>query len=110
MPDHSPITIYFTYAGTADTPFDRKYYVEHHLPLVLRTWKSHGLLSAAAFFPQGDGAGTIAIAECRFRDEAAIKASLAAPETAQVMADVARFTKDPPTTTKAICVHLSRCL
>ncbi len=42
------------------------------------------------------GAGTIAIAECRFRDEAALRAALASPETPRVMADVGRFTDAQP--------------
>ena len=89
-------TMYVTYPGDTGTRFDRDYYVFTHLPLVLQCWGQYGLLSCAAFFPSGDGAGTIAIAECKFRDEAALRAALAAPDTPRVMADVVRFTDATP--------------
>lgn len=56
----------------------------------------------AAFFPAGDGAGTIAICECRFRDEAAVDAAFDAPETKRVMADVKRFTDVAPARARAV--------
>ena len=90
------ITIYVTYPGDAATRFDRDYYVRHHLPLVMECWGPLGMVSCAAFWPADDGAGTIAIAECRFRDKAALSAALASPETPRVMADVARFTDAKP--------------
>ena len=88
--------MYVTYTGDAETRFDRDYYVANHLPLVMESWGKHGLLSAAAFFPADSGAGTIAICECRFRDEAALQAALASPESEPVMADVASFTDAAP--------------
>lgn len=62
-------TMYVTYPGDAATRFDRDYYVAQHLPLVMECWAPYGLQSCGAFFPSGDGAGTIAIAiaECKFR-------------------------------------------
>ena len=69
--------LYVAYRGDAEIRFDRDYYVAIHIPLVMEAWEPHGLESCEAFFPAGHGAGTIAIAECRFRDEA----SLQAPET-----------------------------
>ena len=89
-------TMYVTYPGDADTRFDRDYYIRHHLPLVMQCWGPLGLESCTAFWPAGDGAGTIAIAECRFRNETAIRAALASPETPRVMADVAGFTDAEP--------------
>ena len=89
-------TLYVTYPGDAATRFDRDYYVRHHLPLVMACWGSLGLDSCAAFWPADADAGTVAIAECRFRDEAALRAALASPETPRVMADVARFTDSEP--------------
>ena len=93
--------MYVTYPGDADTHFDRDYYVRHHLPLVMECWGPFGLESCTAFWPAGDGAGTIAIAECRFRDETAMRAALASSETPHVMADVARFTDAEPAQTLA---------
>ena len=89
-------TLYVTYPGDANTRFDRKYYVNQHLPLVLANWCRYGLETVAAFFPEGDGAGTIAICVCTFRDEQSVRASFAATETRAVMADVPRFTDATP--------------
>lgn len=90
------VTMYVTYAGDADTPFDRDHWIGVHLPLVRECWGPHGLLSVAGFFPSGDGGGLIAIAPCTFRDEAAMEAALASPETARVMADVKEVTAVEP--------------
>ncbi len=45
---------------------------------------------------RGLGHATIAIAECRFRDEAAMRAALASPATPEVVADIPRFTEATP--------------
>ena len=92
--------LYVTYPGDAATRFDRDRYVNHHLPLVMEAWQPHGLLSCSAFFPAGEGDGTIAIAECKFRDEAAVQAALASLETPRVMADVPSFTDAKPIQTR----------
>jgi uncharacterized protein (TIGR02118 family) len=92
MPDESTVTIYVTYEGAPDARFDRMYYVEHHLPLVMRHWSPYGLVSVAAFYPAVDRAGTLAICECRFRDDASVRAAFASPEAAAVMADLPNFT------------------
>ena len=89
-------TMYVTYSGDADTRFDRDYYVRHHVPLVMACWGPLGLQSCTAFWPAIIGAGTICICECRFRDEAALRAALASPATPRVMADVAHFTDATP--------------
>ena len=89
-------TMYVTYAGDAATPFDRDYYVQHHLPLVMECWAPLGLESCSAFWPALLSEGTICICECRFRDEAAMRAALASPATPRMMADVARFTGAKP--------------
>ncbi len=49
------ITMYVTYAGNADTPFDREYWINVHLPLVRECWEPFGLERLGGFFPQGDG-------------------------------------------------------
>jgi len=82
------ITMLVTYAGDERTPFDRDHWINVHLPLVRESWGPYGLVSAGGFFPQGDGAGLIAVAAVNFRDEAAMETALNSPETVQVMADV----------------------
>ncbi len=95
-------TMYVAYAGDARTRFDRDYYVRTHLPLVMEAWRPHGLDSAAAFFPSGDGAGTIAVCICEFRDETALSAAFGSPLTGRVMADVKQFTDAEPLRTRAM--------
>jgi uncharacterized protein (TIGR02118 family) len=82
------ITMLVTYAGDERTPFDRDHWINVHLPLVRESWGPYGLVSAGGFFPQGDGAGLIAVAAVNFRDQAAMETALNSPETAKVMADV----------------------
>ncbi|WP_442679665.1 EthD family reductase [Sphingomonas sp. ASY06-1R] len=82
------ITMLVTYAGDAQTPFDRDHWINVHFPLVRESWAPYGLVSADGFFPQGDGAGLIAVAVVNFRDEAAMEAALKSPQTARIMADV----------------------
>ena len=95
-------TLFVIYPGDAGTRFDRDYYVNIHLPLAREAWGPHGLETLAAFFPAGDGDGTIAIAACGFRDEAALKAALASPQTPRVMADIPRFTDAKPSQSRAV--------
>jgi len=94
--------LHVTYAGDAGTRFDRDYYVARHLPLVMEAWGQHGLESCVAFFPAVTRAGTIAIAECRFRDEASLQAALGSSETARVMADINNFTDVEPSRSRVV--------
>ena len=92
----APTLVYVTYEGAPNSRFDQRYYVEHHLPLVMQAWQRYGLEEAAAFFPPSPRAGTLAICECRFRDAAAAAAAFVSPESTEVMADVANFTDIAP--------------
>jgi uncharacterized protein (TIGR02118 family) len=98
----SPVTVYVTYSGSADDRFDRTWYVERHLPLVLTSWCRYGLEAVTAFFPAGQQTGTLALCECRFRDQAAVDAAFASPEALAVMADVRRFTDIAPQRVRAV--------
>ena len=88
----SQVIVYVTYQGTADSRFDRRYYTEHHLPLVMRAWQQYGLESVSAFFPADSQPGTLAICECIFRDEQAVQQAFNAEDVMGVMQDVAQFT------------------
>ncbi len=90
------ITMHVSYAGDANTPFDRDHWLNVHFPLVRECWGPYGLEAIGGFFPEGDNAGLIAIAACHFRDEEAMKAALASPETKQVMDDVPKITSVVP--------------
>ncbi|QGZ63387.1 EthD family reductase [Paraburkholderia acidisoli] len=98
------VTIHVTYTGEAHARFDRAWYVERHLPLVLRLWSRYGLLRVAAFFPAVAQDGTQAVCECTFRDAAAVAAAFGSPESAEVMADVANFTDMTPRRTRAAAI------
>ncbi|MBN3726557.1 EthD family reductase [Burkholderia sp. Ac-20379] len=103
----SPIAlpiVYVAYEGTPDDRFDRRYYVERHLPLVMAAWRRYGLERVEAFFPAFTraAAGTLVICECRFCDEAAIDAAFGSPEAAAVMADVPAFTDLAPTRSRVV--------
>lgn len=102
MSDASSTTIYVTYQGTPETRFDRGFYVETHLPLVLKAWQQYGLEGIAAFFPATAHSGTIAIAELRFRDEAAVHAALSSAEAAGVMGDIPNFTDVQPALARSV--------
>jgi uncharacterized protein (TIGR02118 family) len=90
------ITMLVTYTGDGQTPFNRDHWINVHFPLVRRCWGPYGLISAGGFFPQGDGAGLIAVGVVNFRDEAAMQAALLSPATAEVMADVDMVTAIKP--------------
>ena len=98
------VIVYVTYQGEPATRFDRRYYVDQHLPLVLRSWAPYGLEGLAAFFPAVDQVGVIALCECRFRDEAAVDAAFRSPEAPAVMADLPRFTDVVPMRARAVAL------
>ena len=89
-------TVYIAYSGNKDTFFDRVYYAEKHLPLVVECWAEHGLEDVAAFYPELDGKGLVAICVCTFTDEVSVSKSLQSERTAEVMADIPRFTDSKP--------------
>jgi hypothetical protein len=80
--DSTPVQIYVTYRGSASDRFDREVYVSQH--------------------PADDADGTLAVCECRFRDEAAVGAAFSSEEAPEVMADVALFTDLTPNRFRAI--------
>lgn len=90
------ITMIVSYAGDDTTPFDRDHWINFHFPLVRQSWGPYGLISASGFFPEGDGAGLIAVGVVNFQDEAAMYAALNSPETASIMADVEKVTAIKP--------------
>lgn len=93
----APSIVYVVYEGVATDRFDRRYYTEHHLPLVMQAWQRYGLERVCAFFPPHAAAGTLAICECRFRDDEAIEMAFGSSEASGVMADVQCFTDLLPT-------------
>ena len=95
-------TLLVTYSGDASTRFDRRHWIEVHLPLVREVWSPHGLLGVSGFFPAGDGGGLIAVSTCMFRDEAALAAALASADTERMMADVATVTDVEPTRSRVV--------
>lgn len=99
--ENTQVVVYVSYQGRAEERFDRQYYVDDHLPLVMKLWEKYGLVSVTAFFPLREQPGTLAICECIFRDEAAVTAVFSSPEVAEVMADVPLFTDIHPVRMRA---------
>jgi uncharacterized protein (TIGR02118 family) len=87
-----PAIVHVRYEGTPDDTFDRRYYVDHHLPLARAAYTQYGLESIAAFFPAVDQPGTVAICEFRYADEAAIDIAFGSTEADGVRAEIAQFT------------------
>lgn len=84
------------YPRTAGADFDAAYYAATHIPLVESSWRPHGLRSADILWPVDGEQPFVCMVTLGFPDQAAIDAALAAPETGEVMADVARFTTIQP--------------
>ncbi|MDI9769480.1 EthD family reductase [Pantoea dispersa] len=91
-----PVTLYVTYQGSPDSRFDRRYYADSHLPLVMEAFAPYGLLKLSVFYPETRQPGTLAICECIFRDDAAINDAFTSHEVERVMADVSHFTDISP--------------
>ncbi len=100
----SQVIVYVTYQGAADSRFDRRYYTEQHLPLVMRAWQQYGLESVRAFFPAHLQTGTLAICECVFRDEQAVQQAFNADDVHGVMQDVAKFTDLIPARSRGVAL------
>ena len=96
------MTVLITYSGGVSNYFDRTYYRERHLPLVMKSWEQYGLLSLAALYPEKTGEGILAICVCTFRDDDATKAAFGSTEAAAVMADVKHFTDISPAQSRAV--------
>lgn len=92
----SQVVVYVTYQGNPQDRFDREYYINVHLPLVMRAWGKYGLVNVAAFYPPVEQTGTVAICECIFRDRSAMEAVFSSPEVPEVMSDVGYFTDLEP--------------
>ena len=95
------VIMFVTYQGNAESRFDRTYYVERHLPMLRRLFGPLGMTSAQAFFPPVTETGTIAICECRYQDEAALKACFTSAGMPGLAADVGNFTDIMPVQVRA---------
>lgn len=90
------IIIFITYRGSVESRFDRAYYLEKHLPMMRRIFSPLGLISAEPFFPHNPDSGVIALCECRYQNEDALKACFQSPEVPGLAADIGRFTDIMP--------------
>ncbi len=96
------MTVLISYSGASSSRFDRTYYRERHLPLVMKSWEQYGLLSLAVLYPEKREEGIIAICVCTFRDDDAANTAFGSAEAAAVMADVKHFTDISPTQSKSV--------
>ncbi len=79
------------YPSGEGSTFDHDYYRDTHVPMALKAW---GLSQAE--INQGLDGPYVAAVHFRFDSQEALAAALGAPETAEVMADVANFTNITP--------------
>ena len=93
-------TITVLFPNEEDAKYDKKYYVEHHMPLIERHWKKYGVQSWSVtdFCPGPDGAdpiytfGSVVIWESKQGVEKAFQSA----EVAEVMSDVTNFSNKQP--------------
>lgn len=91
------VIIHVTYPGNASNRFDRDYYVEQHMPKLVDAWGPHGMTSIEAFFPvTSTPSPTLAICECRFRDEAALAAAMSCDAMQMLGEDIVNYTDVMP--------------
>jgi len=79
------------YPTTEGATFDHDYYRDQHVPLAVKTW---GLSSAE--IDRGVDGPYVAAVHFRFDSPEAMQAAMAAPGTADVLADVANYTSIAP--------------
>lgn len=88
------------YPTSKTKTFDHAYYDETHIPLVKEAFAATGLLGVLVLkgvsSADGGPAPFVAMAHLSFESPEAMQASLASPRAAEVMADVAKFTKIKP--------------
>ncbi|MCU1378939.1 MAG: Ethyl tert-butyl ether degradation EthD [Acidimicrobiales bacterium] len=81
------------YPASDDATFDHDYYANKHVPLAVKTWGLDG-----AEIDRGVNGPYVAAVHFTFESMDAMGAALAAPATAEVMADVANYTNISPVT------------
>lgn len=90
------------YKPTKTAKFDHDYYDATHIPLVKEAFKDTGLLGVLVLkgVSAGDGGAApfVAMAHLSFESAEALQASLAGPRSAEVFADIAKFTNIKPIT------------
>ncbi len=79
------------YPNGEGSTFDHDYYRNNHVPLAMKTW---GLTESE--IEKGINGPYVAAVHFRFDSPDALNAAMAAPGTADVMADVANYTNITP--------------
>lgn len=95
------ITVFSLYPKSENSTFDRKYYVENHLPLILEAWKPYGLLDVKLVGVSGNIDGTAAPfavhATMTWKSLEGFQNAFGDPKTADILADVPHYTNTTPT-------------
>jgi uncharacterized protein (TIGR02118 family) len=79
------------YPTTEGATFDHDYYVNHHVPLAVKTWGMDG-----AQIEKGINGPYVAAVHFTFESMEAMGAAMGNPGTADVMADMANYTTIQP--------------
>ncbi len=85
------IRLTVSYPATEGATFDHDYYRDKHVPLAVKTWGLDG-----AEIDKGIDGPDVAAVHFKFESLDAMGAAMAAPGTAEVLADVANYTSIAP--------------
>jgi uncharacterized protein (TIGR02118 family) len=88
--------IVVTYPNSDGVLFDKEYYQSKHMELVKYRWSKYGLVGAEALFGVDGTQPFVAMAILQFKDVESMGSALNSPEAAEIMSDVANFTKISP--------------
>ena len=89
-------TLVVAYPKSEGATFDRAYYMHTHMKLVADAWTEHRLMGFEILFPSDETQAFATVAVLRFAGQASIDAALGSDRTAEVMADIAKFTNITP--------------
>ena len=89
-------SVVVSYPKHEGAKFDADYYRDTHIPLVEKTWTSHGMTGVRILWPADADQPNAAMVVLDFKDGASIDAALGDPATGAVMEDIANFTDIHP--------------
>lgn len=88
------------YPNNETSTFDMDYYLKTHMPLVMESWKEHGLLgyTVKQFEPGLDGAAPKFSVQCdlAWESKKCVEEALKLPVTKEVFDDVPKFSNETP--------------
>lgn len=92
------VTLTVIYPFDAERPFDEAYYAATHIPLIREVWGEWiaEIHVHHALAPLGDAPAFSTMTQIEFGSMEAFQAAMAAPRSAEVRADVSKFSDVTP--------------